>query len=285
MQQTNKLIVIKTPDELREFGAQVKKAGARVGFVPTMGALHKGHISLIELIKGKADIIICSIFVNPMQFGANEDLSRYPRSEEQDCQLLEAAGCNAVYLPSVSAIYPEDFKTKVTVDGLSDVLCGKFRSGHFDGVATVVTKLLMQVLPDFAAFGEKDFQQLQIIRTLVRDLNIPVEILAGETLRESDGLALSSRNQYLSASERAIAPMLYRELIMAKREIINGADLMVTLQLAKNNLQAAGFSKIDYLEYVDSKSLNSLTKYQNDSRLLVAAYIGNTRLIDNIKVS
>jgi pantoate--beta-alanine ligase len=249
-----------------------------------MGALHAGHMALIEEAKRRADRVVVSIFVNPLQFGANEDLERYPRQEAEDARMLEQAGCDLLWLPSVTDIYPYGFATKVSVSGISERWEGESRPGHFDGVATVVAKLLLSVGPDVALFGEKDFQQLAVIRRLVADLNIPVEIIAVPTEREEDGLARSSRNAYLSPDERHRAVALSRALKEARDAIGMGAPVAKALQQAKQRLVDAGFLKIDYLALVDAATLEPLETLSGEARLIAAAVVGTTRLIDNIAV-
>jgi pantoate--beta-alanine ligase len=218
----------------------------KLAFVPTMGALHAGHIALVDEAKKRADKVAASIFVNPMQFGANEDLASYPRREGEDARMLEAAGCDLLWLPSVADIYPGGFSTKVSVAGVSQRWEGEARPGHFDGVATVVAKLLLSMRPDVALFGEKDFQQLAVIRRMVEDLAIPVQVVGVPTVREEDGLALSSRNAYLSEEERARAVALPRALDYARGTIIDGTPVRMALDTARKSLVEAGFSRIDY---------------------------------------
>jgi len=260
------------------------KRGGTLALVPTMGTLHAGHMALIAEAKRRADKVAATIFVNPTQFGPGEDLSRYPRREEQDARMLEEAGCDLLWLPSADAIYPEGFATTVHVAGVSERWEGEARPGHFDGVATVVTKLLLAVRPDIAVFGEKDFQQLAVIRRLVADLNMAVEILGLPTVREEDGLALSSRNAYLSPDERRRAAALQRALSKAGDAIRAGAPVASALQEAKQALVDAGFLKIDYLALVDAATLEPLDGARGEMRLIAAAKIGSTRLIDNIAV-
>jgi pantoate--beta-alanine ligase len=260
------------------------KGGGRLALVPTMGALHAGHIALIEQAKQRADKVAASIFVNPMQFGANEDLGRYPRREEQDARMLEQAGCDLLWLPSVTDIYPQGFSTKISVAGVSERWEGEARPGHFEGVATVVAKLLLSAGPDIALFGEKDFQQLAAIRRMVSDLNIPVEIVGVPTVREPDGLALSSRNAYLSEEERRRAVALPNALKAARKAIRDGTPVSAALQQGKQSLVDAGFLKIDYLALVDGATLEPLEQPAGEMRLIAAASIGTTRLIDNLAV-
>jgi pantoate--beta-alanine ligase len=249
-----------------------------------MGALHAGHIALIAEATMRADTVAASIFVNPAQFGQGEDFGRYPRRQEQDVRMLEEAGCDLVWAPSVEDIYPHDFATTVSVSGVSDRWEGEARPGHFDGVATIVAKLLLAVAPHVALFGEKDFQQLAVIRRMVTDLNIPVEIVAVPTVREADGLALSSRNAYLNPDERRRAVALPIALQTARDVIRDGTAVSTVLQAAKQALIDAGFLKIDYLALVDAATLEPLEAAEGEMRLIAAAMIGATRLIDNIAV-
>lgn len=274
---------VRRSEELAQAVAELKRGGT-LALVPTMGALHAGHMALITEAKRRADKVAATIFVNPTQFGPGEDLSRYPRREEQDARMLEEAGCDLLWLPSADAIYPEGFATTVHVAGVSERWEGEARPGHFDGVATVVTKLLLAVRPDIAVFGEKDFQQLAVIRRLVADLNMAVEILGLPTVREEDGLALSSRNAYLSPDERGRAAALQRALSKAGDAIRAGAPVASALQEAKQALVDAGFLKIDYLALVDAATLEPLDGARGEMRLIAAAKIGSTRLIDNIAV-
>ena len=255
-----------------------------LALVPTMGALHAGHMALIAEAKARADRVAATIFVNPMQFGANEDLSRYPRREADDAKMLEEAGCDLLWMPSVSAIYPHGFATTVRVSGVSERWEGEARPGHFDGVATVVAKLLLSVRPDVALFGEKDFQQLAVIRRMVRDLAIPAEIVAVPTVRESDGLALSSRNAYLLPEERQQALALPRALEAARAAILSGTKVPDVLAEAQNSLLNGGFSRVDYFALVHAETLEPLDHPHGEMRLIAAAVIGTTRLIDNIPV-
>jgi len=256
----------------------------KLALVPTMGALHAGHMALIEDARKGADKVAASIFVNPTQFGPSEDFSRYPRREEQDARMLQEAGCDLLWVPSVEDIYPDGFSTKISVSGVSERWEGKARPGHFDGVATIVAKLLLAIRPDLAMFGEKDFQQLAVIRQMVRDLNIPVEIVAVPTVREADGLALSSRNAYILPEERKQAASLPRALATAKAAILGGALVANVLDDARDTLGRAGFSRVDYFALVDAVSLEPLDEPRGEMRLIAAAVIGKTRLIDNIVV-
>ena len=260
----------------------LRAGGKSLALVPTMGALHAGHMRLIEEARRKADRVAATIFVNPLQFGANEDLARYPRREEKDAAMLAEAGCDLLWLPAAEDMYPAGFATTVSVKGLSDRWEGEARPGHFDGVATVVAKLLCAVRPDIALFGEKDFQQLAVIRRMAQDLQLGVEILGVETVRDDDGLALSSRNAYLSADERSRAVELPRALNDAAAQIRSGTPVTDALAEAKERLKAAGFSRIDYVALVNALTLEPLDRPGGAMRLIAAAVIGTTRLIDNI---
>ncbi|MBF0356313.1 MAG: pantoate--beta-alanine ligase [Alphaproteobacteria bacterium] len=273
------------PAELRASVSAWQKEGLKVGLVPTMGALHEGHLSLLSKAREQADRVVVSIFVNPTQFGPNEDFSRYPRQEEADLSLLKQAGCDLAYLPTVAAMYPQGFSTTISLSGVSEGLCGNCRPGHFSGVATVVAKLLLQGLPDLAVFGEKDYQQLQVIKRLVRDLDIPVHILGAPTLREADGLAKSSRNAYLTPEERKIAPVLYRLLFEAARRVQAEEAASRACSDAAKGLIKAGFAKIDYLEVRDADSLAPVEHPIAPARILGAAWLGRTRLIDNLPLT
>lgn len=274
--------IIRQLSALRERTKLIRESGRTLALVPTMGALHAGHMSLVELARRQADDVIVSIFVNPKQFGPNEDLDKYPRSEEADAARLAESGVTALWMPSVSEVYPDGFATSVKVAKLGELWCGAARPGHFEGVATVVAKLFNQVCPDIAVFGEKDWQQLAIIRRMARDLDMAVEIIGMPIVRDTDGLALSSRNAYLSAADREAALTLPRALSGAARDIGNGADVEATLADAKAQLLAAGFTQVDYFALVDAATLEPLATLDRTGRLLAAARIGGTRLIDNI---
>lgn len=273
--------IVRSSEELAKARSML---GASLALVPTMGALHAGHMALIAEAKRSADKVAASIFVNPTQFGANEDFGRYPRREAQDAQMLEEAGCDLLWLPSVGDIYPHGFATSVHVAGLSKRWEGEARPGHFDGVATIVAKLLLSVRPDVALFGEKDFQQLVLIRRMVEDLNISVGVIGVPTVREEDGLALSSRNAYLSSDERQRAAALPRALQYARKAILEGSPVPLTLETARKSLIEAGFSRIDYLSLIDSSTLEPVEAPIGAMRLIAAAVIGATRLIDNLEV-
>ncbi|MCJ8157269.1 pantoate--beta-alanine ligase [Sphingomonas sp. LaA6.9] len=271
-------------DSLRAAIDAFKAEGHRIALVPTMGALHAGHLALIEAAKARADRVVASIFVNPKQFGPNEDFDAYPRKENADAALLEAAGCALLWLPPVEVMYPEGYATNISVSGVSEHLDGAARPGHFDGVATVVSKLFNQVQPDIALFGEKDYQQLAVIRRMVADLNFRIEIEGVPTQREEDGLALSSRNVYLSPEEREAARALPRALGEAARAIAAGGDVDEALTKARAMLAKAGFDPIDYVALHDAETLVPLSAFDRPARLLAAARIGRTRLIDNLPV-
>ena len=280
------LPIVRTVADLRAQVRAWKAEGLRVGFTPTMGALHDGHLSLVRLAGERADRVIASIFVNPTQFAPHEDFDAYPRDEARDAALLDNAGCALLYAPSVAEMYLAGASTTVTVAGVSGPLDGAARPSHFAGVATVVTKLLLQCEPDLAVFGEKDYQQLQVIRRLVSDLNIPVEIVGGPIVRAADGLALSSRNAYLTPAERDAAPGLSRTLAQAVERLHAGMAIAPVEAEAMAALQAAGFTHIDYVEVRDIHNLARLGpgRLEGPARLLAAAVLGRTRLIDNLAV-
>jgi pantoate--beta-alanine ligase len=259
-------------------------AGQSIGLVPTMGALHAGHLALVAEAKARADKVVATIFVNPLQFGANEDLDAYPRQEARDVELLEAAGCDLLWLPQASEMYPPGFATTVSVSGVSERWDGAARPGHFDGVATVVAKLFASVRPDLAIFGEKDFQQLAVIRRMNADLGLGVEIVGAATVRDGDGLALSSRNAYLSADERQRALALPQALDEARAAVLSGEPVAQTLEAARARLTEAGFGPIDYVALVDAATLEPVARAAGEMRLIAAARIGATRLIDNLSV-
>ena len=259
-----------------------RRAGERVALVPTMGALHAGHLALVEHGRAAADRVVASIFVNPTQFGANEDLSRYPRDAAGDKAKLAGAGCDLLFMPSVAEMYPDGFSTRIDPGPLGAVLEGQFRPGHFAGVATVVAKLLLQARPDIACFGEKDYQQLQIIRRIVRDLDIPMAIEGVPIVREPDGLALSSRNAYLNPAERRIVPALHRVLREAVSRAAQGEKPGEIAAGASAALLRAGFAKVDYVALCAADSLAPLERLDRNGRILAAAWLGKTRLIDNL---
>lgn len=262
----------------------LKRDGKPLALVPTMGALHDGHMALVEEARRGGRHVAVSIFVNPKQFGPNEDLDAYPRREAKDAQMLTAAGIDILWMPGVEVMYPADFATNISVSGVSDGLDGAARPGHFDGVATVVTKLFNQVQPDVAIFGEKDYQQLAVIRRMVADLNLAVEIIGLETQRAEDGLALSSRNAYLSEEERRNAVALPRALGEAKRQMEKGGSVESAIAKAIATLAAHGFDPVDYVTLCDAATLAPMSVLDRPARLLGAAKLGTTRLIDNIAV-
>ena len=269
---------------LRQTVGDWRRAGLRIGFIPTMGNLHAGHYSLVELARRHADRIVASVFVNPTQFGPGEDFSRYPRTPEADAGGLAAAGCDLLWMPSVSTMYPHgpEATVRVSVPAVTETLEGAHRPGHFDGVATVVARLFNQVLPDVAAFGRKDYQQLAVIRYLVADMAFPVDILAGETLREADGLAMSSRNQYLSASERPVAAAIHRTLQAMRTQILAGEQTSTVEARASRELARHGFD-LDYA-VVRRPDLSEPGGDVNGRLVaLIAARLGRTRLIDNLE--
>lgn len=281
---TAPLTTVRTVQDLRAAIRNLRQTHPRIALVPTMGALHAGHLTLVKEGLARADAVVATIFVNPKQFGPNEDFSRYPRQEAADRQALASAGCALLFAPPPDVVYPQGFRTSVSVAGLSDPLEGMIRPGHFDGVATVVAKLLLMAGPDVALFGEKDWQQLAIIRRLVTDLDIPVDIVGVPTVRDADGLALSSRNAYLTAEQRAIARSLPESLFEAARRLSAGAPVGPTLAYARANVLAAGFQSVDYLVLADPATLEPLPTLDRPARLLAAARLGTTRLLDNLEV-
>ena len=279
------LPAVRTVAELRAVVNAWQAAGERVALVPTMGALHRGHLALVERGRALCRRVVTSLFVNPTQFGPNEDFSRYPRDEAADAALLTGAGCDLLYAPKLTEMYPEGFTTTVIPGPIAERQCGPFRPGHFAGVATVVSKLLLQSQVDVALFGEKDFQQLQVIRRVARDLDIPVAIEGVPTVRDSDGLALSSRNVYLTPEQRAVAPALYRTLQEMARRLEAGDDAAAVSADGLAALSRAGVSSIDYLEVADAETLAPLASLDRPGRILSAVWLGKTRLIDNIAVA
>jgi pantoate--beta-alanine ligase len=277
--------VVRQVAALRAQVAEWTGAGESVGLVPTMGALHDGHLALVRRAKAGCRRAVATIFVNPTQFGPNEDFAAYPRDEARDRALLGTAGCDLLFAPPTEEVYPDGFSTAVSVKGLTRHLCGPFRPGHFTGVATVVTKLLLMAQPARAYFGEKDFQQLQVIRRLARDLDIPVEIVGVPTVREADGLALSSRNRYMTPAERQVASALPRLMQDLVAHLAAGSDAEAALAEGRVRLEAAGFDRVDYLELADEATLTPTAKPAGPARLFVAAWIGRTRLIDNWPVT
>jgi len=278
---------VKTLRELRAAVTHARSAGKRIGFVPTMGNLHAGHATLVTRAAEQADFVVASIFVNPLQFGAGEDLDKYPRTLAADQEKLLVAGCNLLFAPTVDEMYPGGMtvQTRVSVPQLSEGLCGASRPGHFEGVATVVSKLFNMVQPDLAVFGQKDYQQLAVIRAMVRDLNMPIQIIGEPTVRAEDGLALSSRNGYLTQEQRAIAPVLYRSLSHIAAAIEKGERDYAKLRAEQvQHIEAAGL-RLDYLEVCQGQHLRPATAEDRDVVILVAAYLGATRLIDNLHLN
>lgn len=278
---------VKTVRELRAAVARARSEGKRIALVPTMGNLHSGHVALVTKAAQRADFVVASIFVNPLQFGPNEDLASYPRTLAADQEKLLQAGCHLLFTPSVDEMYPHGMadQTIVRVPVVSEGLCGGSRPGHFDGVSTVVSKLFNMVQPDLAVFGQKDFQQLAVVSALVRDLNMPIQIIGEPTVRAADGLALSSRNGYLSEAQRAAAPALYRIINVIADAVRNGEQgLEQLLVTGKQDLEAAGF-RPDYLEIRHAVTLRPATPEDHDLVVLGAAWLGSTRLIDNLHLN
>lgn len=269
---------------LRRRVAAWRGAGKTVALVPTMGALHAGHGALIEAAREGCDRVIVSLFVNPAQFGPGEDFAAYPRDEEADAAFLRTAGVDLLYAPGPAEMYPEGFATAVSVAGLAETLCGAYRPGHFAGVATVVAKLLIQAAPDRAYFGEKDYQQLLVVRRMAADLDLPVRIEGVPTVREADGLAVSSRNAYLTPEERAAAPRLYATLTEVAERIAGGADIEGACAEGREALLAAGFASVDYLACADAETLAPARGLGRALRVFAAAHLGRARLIDNVPV-
>jgi pantoate--beta-alanine ligase len=277
--------IARTIADLRRHIAAWRKGDERVGLVPTMGALHQGHMALVRAARVECARVVASVFVNPKQFAPTEDLGSYPRREAADLNMLRSAGVDLVFIPALHEMYPPDFATLVQVSGLTEGLCGAHRAGHFDGVTTVVTKLLIQALPDIAYFGEKDYQQLTVVRRLARDLNIPVLIAGVPTVREADGLALSSRNVYLSAEERRIAPNLAR-VLRSVAAALAGDPTVVQREIARGSaaLQQSGFT-VEYLEIREAETLAVTSEVTARSRIFAAVRLGTTRLIDNMPIA
>lgn len=280
------MVIVKTIKQSRQAVALQKKRGKRIGFVPTMGALHDGHLSLVRLAKKHSDFVVVSIFVNPAQFGPKEDYKKYPRDLKKDAALCKIAGADMIFAPNVKEIYPSGFSTYVNIEHLTQGLCGASRPGHFRGVATVVGKLFNIVQPDVAVFGQKDAQQLAVIRRMVKDLDLPVKIIGAPIVRERDGLAMSSRNAYLTLEERAEAVTLYRALQLAECMVKSGkrkAD-SVKREMAKLLCRDAPLGEIDYIEIVDNETLSPIKKISSRALIAMAVKFPNARLIDNVTV-
>lgn len=280
------MIVARTVAELRSHINSMKKANKEIGLVPTMGALHKGHTALVSAAQKLCDVVVVSIFVNPLQFGVSEDMDRYPRQEEKDIKLLEEMSVDIVYIPPLKEMYPEGFSLLLQTQAYHDILCASKRPGHFDGVATVVMKLFLQVQPSKAFFGEKDYQQLCIVRVLARDLDLDIRIFSVPTVREADGLAMSSRNALLTDHQRSVAVNIYQILeLLAKKAKQGRSPIYYLAREGKNLLLSKGFSKVDYLEFRDAETLEEITNtIKRPSRIFVAAHLGSVRLIDNIEI-
>ncbi len=276
--------IVRTLASLRSTIANWRRDGATVAVVPTMGALHAGHLSLVRAAVERADRTIVTLFVNPKQFNNAADLAAYPRTENDDAAKLAPLGAHLLYAPDAKEIYPEGFATNVSVSGVSEGLCGGFRPGHFDGVSTVVAKLFLQTGADFGFFSEKDFQQLHVVRRMARDLDIPIDIIECPTVREVDGLALSSRNVHLTPAERAVAPQLAAILMTTAQQLADGALPAAALGEAGTAILAAGFDRLEYLELRSADDLAPLDQPDQPARLMVAAWLGETRLIDNVEV-
>jgi len=279
--------IITSPQEMKNISLTYQKGGQTIGFVPTMGALHKGHLSLLDIAKKQSDVCVMSIFVNPVQFGPKEDFKKYPRPFREDCDKAEAAGCDIVFAPSTEAMYPEHYSTYVTVEGITERLCGASRPGHFRGVTTVVLKLFNIVMPQTAVFGQKDAQQVVVIKRMVHDLDISVRIVVGATVREFDGLAMSSRNVYLTAPERCDAPLICKGLQAAEKAYVEGernADTLIGL--IKNVYSGTGMFSPEYIEIADITTLQPLKVLEKTALIAVACRTkeSTTRLIDNIIV-
>lgn len=284
MSEVSRIDVVRTVAGLRGRVAEWRAAGETVGLVPTMGALHDGHLSLVRMARQEASRVCVTLFVNPRQFNPNEDLAAYPRDEAGDIAKLAGEGTHLLFAPPVEEMYPQGSTTQIAVPGIGDILEGSFRPGFFTGVATVVAKLLLQALPDVAVFGEKDYQQLQVIKRMVADLDIPVAVRGAPTVREADGLAMSSRNAYLTAEQRAAAPVLIRTLRAIAEAVRGGADPRERAAWGGRELLAAGFKKVDYIEVCNAGTLQPVASADEPARILAAAHLGRARLIDNIPV-
>lgn len=281
---STKLPVTRHTAQLRQMVQHWRRRGHKVALIPTMGGLHEGHLSLVRLAREHASRVIVSVFVNPTQFAPHEDFDNYPRSEERDWHKLLSVQADAMYAPDTHEIYPADFATRVEVAGVAQTLEGISRPHFFSGVTTVVTKLFLQSLPDIALFGEKDYQQLLVVKQLVRDLNFPIAIIPGPIVREADGLAMSSRNVYLDPEDRALAPQLYAVLVEMAQDLGAGRPVEDTVSKGTGRLESAGF-RVDYFEVRDAETLMPTeSTVEKPARLLAAAYLGKVRLIDNIAV-
>jgi len=277
--------IIESPEDMQRFSRGVRRAGKRLGFVPTMGALHAGHLSLVKMARAQAECVAASIFVNPLQFGPNEDFGTYPRAFERDCRLLEAEKVDVLFAPKVEAMYPPGAKTVVEVEELSERLDGRSRPGHFKGVTTVVSKLLNIVQPDLVFFGQKDAAQVANIRRMARDLNLDVQIVVGSIVREADGLAMSSRNAYLDPQQRKQALALHRALMRVQFLIDRGErNPHVLVEAGKQVIAEEKGARLDYLEIVDSDTLEPVEDIAHGALVAVAAWVGTTRLIDNLLI-
>ena len=276
---------IESINEIRQFVKMSRSQGKTIGFVPTMGYMHQGHLALMRQAREECDLVVVSIFVNPMQFGPSEDFSRYPRDMERDLELSRQEGVSAVFVPRVEEIYPPGFNTRVEVEGPTGCLCDLSRPGHFTGVATVVTKLFNIVLPDRAFFGQKDAQQTLVIKKMVQDLNMPLEIVVCPTFRESDGLAMSSRNVYLSPEERTQAPVLYQSLLWARDQVARGErDALYLVKRVKEMIIAQTSATVDYVEIRSVPGLEPVQVLEADSLMALAVRFSGARLIDNIEL-
>jgi pantoate--beta-alanine ligase len=282
--------VLRTIREVRDCIGAWRKDERTVGLVPTMGAIHEGHLRLVDHSRDRCDRSLATIFVNPLQFARGEDFDSYPRDEPRDMRLLESRGCDALFAPSPQELFPlgvadpADMRTSIHVHGLADQLCGMFRPGHFSGIATQVMKLFMISTPHVAFFGEKDYQQLQVVSCMVRELNVPVEIVPVATMREPDGLAMSSRNAYLDRTERIAAPLLYQALLNTAEALRRGCNVASTLDRARTVLLEGGFASVDYVALTAGDTLEPMTRLDKPARLLAAAWLGRARLIDNVPV-
>jgi len=283
---TTQLIIFDNPQDTQAHSIGVRQRGQRVGLVPTMGALHQGHLSLLDYARQQCDCLVVSIFVNPLQFDRPDDLAKYPRTWEQDLAHCAAHGADVIFAPTPASMYPQGFQTKVSLGPITQGLCGAFRPGHFDGVATVVLKLFTAVKPNIAAFGEKDYQQLMIIKRMVTDLNLDVEVVGRPTVREADGLAMSSRNVRLNPQERQEALCLWRALGKARALAQDGQQEAAALAaVARAEIEGTPSARLEYLEIVDSTTLEPLVRLDRPARMCLAAWVGGTRLIDNVALN